>query len=106
MVDCMCNVGRLLYERPNHFIYHCLNWFHKCHFLFPTQASHNIGFAFDTQAGLMVPNVKNVQALAVYEVASEINRLIALGLAGKLGSDDLSGGTFSLSNIGTVSWHN
>lgn len=49
-----------------------------------------------------MPNVKNVQALTVYEVASEINRLIALGTAGKLGSDDLSGGTFSLSNIGTV----
>ncbi|PIK44879.1 putative lipoamide acyltransferase component [Apostichopus japonicus] len=66
------------------------------------KASHNIGFALDTQAGLLVPNVKNVQALTVYEVASEINRLIALGTAGKLGSDDLSGGTFSLSNIGTV----
>lgn len=66
------------------------------------KAAHNIGFAFDTDGGLLVPNVKNVQALTVFEVASEINRLLALGAAGKLGTEDLSGGTFSLSNIGTV----
>ena len=61
-----------------------------------------MGFAFDTPDGLLVPNIKNVQALSVFEVASEMNRLIALGGQGKLGPDDLSGGTFTLSNIGSV----
>jgi len=56
----------------------------------------------DTPAGLIVPNVKNVQTLSVYEIAVELNRLIQLGNAGKLGPADLSGGTFTLSNIGTV----
>jgi len=56
----------------------------------------------DTAAGLIVPNVKSVQTLSVFEVAVELNRLIQLGSAGKLGPADLSGGTFTLSNIGTV----
>ncbi|KAL4236857.1 hypothetical protein ACF0H5_005242 [Mactra antiquata] len=66
------------------------------------KASHNIGLAMDTKDGLLVPNIKNVQSLSIYEIASELNRLHALGLAGKLGTDDLTGGTFSLSNIGSI----
>ncbi|ELT99108.1 hypothetical protein CAPTEDRAFT_20550 [Capitella teleta] len=66
------------------------------------KASHNIGFAMDTPQGLIVPNVKNVQALSVFEVAVEINRLIDLGNQGKLGTNDITGGTFTLSNIGTI----
>ena len=57
----------------------------------------------DTKDGLVVPNVKNVQSLSMLEVAGELNRLMALGEVGKLGTQDLSGGTFTLSNIGTVS---
>ena len=57
----------------------------------------------DTPAGLVVPNVKNVQTLSVFEIAVELSRLIQLGTAGKLGPTDLSAGTFTLSNIGTVS---
>lgn len=58
----------------------------------------------DTQDGLIVPNVKNVQSLSIFELAAELNRLQSLGLAGKLGTSDLSGGTFSLSNIGAVNY--
>lgn len=57
----------------------------------------------DTEQGLLVPNVKNVQACSVFEVASELNRLQNLGSANQLGTNDLTGGTFTLSNIGTVS---
>lgn len=71
-------------------------------YLLQLQASHNIGLAMDTARGLLVPNVKGVQALSVFEIAAELNRLQALGLAGQLGSADLMGGTFSLSNIGSV----
>lgn len=56
----------------------------------------------DTKDGLLVPNVKNVQQLSIMQVANELNRLQQLGKAGKLSTDDLTGGTFSLSNIGAV----
>jgi len=50
-----------------------------------------------------VPNIKNVQTLSVFEIAVELNRLMQLGHAGKLGPADITGGTFTLSNIGSVS---
>lgn len=57
----------------------------------------------DTSQGLLVPNVKNVQLLSIFDIAQELNRLQMLGVAGQLGATDLSGGTFTLSNIGSVS---
>ena len=68
----------------------------------PHEAAHNIGFAMDTPNGLVVPNIKNVQAMSVFEVAADINRLMEAGYAGKLQQSDLTNGTFTLSNIGTV----
>ena len=56
----------------------------------------------DTPDGLVVPNIKNVAQLSILEVASELNRLMQLGANGKLGPADLTGGTFTLSNIGMV----
>ena len=56
----------------------------------------------DTKDGLLVPNIKNVQQLTISQIASELSRLQQLGKAGKLSTDDLTGGTFSLSNIGAV----
>jgi len=66
------------------------------------KAAHNIGIAMDTPAGLVVPTVKRVQTLSVLEVAQELNRLQERGAAGQLSADDLSGITFSLSNIGAI----
>ena len=57
----------------------------------------------DTKQGLLVPNVKNVQSKSVFDIAVDLNRLHQLGLAGKLTAEDLTGGTFTLSNIGSVS---
>ena len=66
------------------------------------KADHNIGVAMDTAHGLLVPNIKKVQLLSVFEIAQELNRLQQLGLAGKLGEAELKGGTFALSNIGSI----
>ncbi|XP_071328926.1 lipoamide acyltransferase component of branched-chain alpha-keto acid dehydrogenase complex, mitochondrial isoform X2 [Trachinotus anak] len=66
------------------------------------KASHNIGLAMDTSQGLLVPNVKNVQLLSVFEIAQELNRLQMLGSVGQLGTGELTGGTFTLSNIGSI----
>jgi 2-oxoisovalerate dehydrogenase E2 component (dihydrolipoyl transacylase) len=66
------------------------------------KAEHNIGIAMDTPRGLLVPNVKRVQDLSILEIAAELNRLQALGAEGKLGQEELSNGTFTLSNIGSI----
>lgn len=60
----------------------------------------------DTEQGLIVPNVKNVQMCSIFEIATELNRLQKLGSVGQLSTTDLTGGTFTLSNIGSVSNRN
>ncbi|XP_045101402.1 lipoamide acyltransferase component of branched-chain alpha-keto acid dehydrogenase complex, mitochondrial-like [Portunus trituberculatus] len=67
------------------------------------KASHNIGLAMDTSEGLVVPNVKGVQGLTLLEVAAELNRLQELGVRGNLTTRDITGGTFTISNIGSIS---
>ncbi|XP_063508643.1 lipoamide acyltransferase component of branched-chain alpha-keto acid dehydrogenase complex, mitochondrial isoform X1 [Pongo pygmaeus] len=66
------------------------------------KASHNIGIAMDTEQGLIVPNVKNVQICSIFDIATELNRLQKLGSVGQLSTTDLTGGTFTLSNIGSI----
>uniref|UniRef100_A0AAV1V5B3 Dihydrolipoamide acetyltransferase component of pyruvate dehydrogenase complex n=1 Tax=Peronospora matthiolae TaxID=2874970 RepID=A0AAV1V5B3_9STRA len=65
-------------------------------------ASHNISVAMDTPTGLIVPNVKNVQMKSIIEIGEDLNRLQRLAVAGKLTPTDLCGGTFSISNIGSI----
>ncbi|KAL1996573.1 hypothetical protein VTN49DRAFT_7438 [Thermomyces lanuginosus] len=66
------------------------------------RSKHNIGVAMDTPQGLIVPNVKNVAARSIADIAEEIARLTALGREGKLTPADLSGGTITVSNIGNI----
>ncbi|KAF6022202.1 hypothetical protein EB796_019492 [Bugula neritina] len=66
------------------------------------KAAHNIGFAMDSPDGLIVPNIKDVQNLSILEIAIELDRIVKLGQQRKLGQDDITGGTFSLSNIGSI----
>ena len=63
---------------------------------------HHVAVAVDTPNGLMIPVVHDAGQLTVLEIAAEIARL-ATGAADRtLGADDMSGGTFTVSNIGAV----
>eukprot|EP01111_Echinosteliopsis_oligospora_P011122 TRINITY_DN3593_c0_g1_i1.p1 TRINITY_DN3593_c0_g1~~TRINITY_DN3593_c0_g1_i1.p1 ORF type:complete len:530 (-),score=175.08 TRINITY_DN3593_c0_g1_i1:52-1641(-) len=63
---------------------------------------HNIGVAMDTPSGLLVPNIKDVQDKSIIEIAQELNRLHKAALNNQLTPADMTGGTFTLSNIGTI----
>lgn len=64
--------------------------------------NHNIGVAMDTPSGLLVPVIKTVNARSIASIAHELQRLSELGAAGKLSSEDLKGGTITVSNIGSI----
>lgn len=66
------------------------------------RSQHNIGVAMDTPSGLLVPVIRNVGAHSILTIAAELSRLQALGMAGKLSPQDMSGGTISVSNIGSI----
>ncbi|GMH51769.1 hypothetical protein TrST_g8704 [Triparma strigata] len=65
--------------------------------------AHNIGLAMDTPRGLVVPNIKSVQTLSVFDIARELGRLQQDGQTGSgIKEADLKGSTFTLSNIGAI----
>ncbi len=63
---------------------------------------HNIGMAVDAKAGLLVPNIKQVQSKSILDLANDIMRLTNDARSGRVASDDLKGGTITISNIGAI----
>jgi pyruvate dehydrogenase E2 component (dihydrolipoamide acetyltransferase) len=62
--------------------------------------TYNIGIAASTDAGLMVPVVKDADKKSLLDVAREIERLGAEAKAGKAKIEDLSGSTFTITSLG------
>ena len=60
----------------------------------------NLGIAAATPRGLMVPNVKDAQTLGLRDLAAALGSLAQTARAGKTTPADLTGGTFSISNVG------
>ena len=61
----------------------------------------HLGIAVDTERGLMVPVIKNAGDLNIGGLARKIADLAARTRAGQVSPDDLSGGTFTLTNTGS-----
>ena len=62
----------------------------------------NIGLAVDTERGLVVPVVKDADKKSVRDIAAEVVALAEKARAGKLGLDDMRGGTFTITNLGGI----
>jgi 2-oxoglutarate dehydrogenase E2 component (dihydrolipoamide succinyltransferase) len=63
----------------------------------------NVGLAVSLgDGGLIVPVVKKADSLGLIETAKRIDDLAEAARAGKLGNDDVKGGTFTLTNYGTT----
>ena len=65
-------------------------------------SAHNIGMAVDSKVGLLVPNIKNVQALSILELAQEISALTDSARSGRVSPETLKGGTITISNVGAI----
>eukprot|EP00347_Sterkiella_histriomuscorum_P002343 403368518 len=66
----------------------------------------NMSVAVQTEHGLMVPVVTNTNLKGLEEIASEIKDLAARARENKLKPDEISGGTFTISNLGMFGVHN
>jgi len=62
----------------------------------------HLGFAADTDNGLMVPVIRDADKKDVYEIAQELGELSALAREGKLKADQLQGACFTISSLGGI----
>jgi pyruvate dehydrogenase E2 component (dihydrolipoamide acetyltransferase) len=62
----------------------------------------NLGIAMDTDNGLIVPVVKNVDSKSILQIAAELAELAERTRAGKVKPDELKGSTFSITNAGNI----
>ncbi|MCD8508545.1 MAG: 2-oxo acid dehydrogenase subunit E2 [Bacillus sp. (in: Bacteria)] len=61
---------------------------------------YHIGIATDTKDGLLVPVIKHADKKSIFQLAKEINELARLAREGKLRPEQLTGSTFTISNVG------
>ena len=60
----------------------------------------DISIAVSGPKGLMVPVIRNAEAMQLHEIEAEVMRLATKARDGKLGIDEMTGGTFTISNGG------
>lgn len=60
----------------------------------------NLGFAADTERGLLVPVIHSADKLDLVGLAAELERLASAARDGSIKADELTGGTFTVSNYG------
>ena len=63
---------------------------------------HHLGFAADTENGLMVPVIRDADKMDVYELATALGELSLKAREGKLKADELQGGSFTVSSLGGI----
>jgi pyruvate dehydrogenase E2 component (dihydrolipoamide acetyltransferase) len=67
---------------------------------FVTRGEINIGIAIDVPEGLVVPNIKNANLKSIEKIAAELEELGNRARNNVLTADEITGGTFTISNLG------
>ena len=62
----------------------------------------NLGVAVDTERGLLVPVIRDVDKKGIIQLARELGDIAEKARARKLGPEDMQGGNFSVSNLGGI----
>ncbi len=62
----------------------------------------NVGIAVDTDRGLVVPSLRNVDKLAIPNIARELGKMAENVRGNNFKIEDLRGGTFTISNLGAI----
>jgi pyruvate/2-oxoglutarate dehydrogenase complex dihydrolipoamide acyltransferase (E2) component len=65
------------------------------------KGSYHVGIATDTERGLMVPVVRDVDGKGLVQLAGEIAQVVEAARTGRAGPDQLTGSTITVSNVGT-----
>jgi 2-oxoisovalerate dehydrogenase E2 component (dihydrolipoyl transacylase) len=63
---------------------------------------HHIGVAVDTPEGLIVPVIRNVEQKSILTIHKEVKELTEKALKDQLTMKDITGGTFTISNVGPL----
>lgn len=63
---------------------------------------YNIGIAVDTDRGLLVPVIKDADRKSLTEISREIKNTVDEARSGQIGVSQLKGGTFTVTNIGSI----
>ncbi|MBQ6852527.1 MAG: 2-oxo acid dehydrogenase subunit E2 [Oscillospiraceae bacterium] len=62
----------------------------------------NLGVAVDTPRGLMVPTIRHADEMSLLEISKAVKELAAECRGGAISPDKLSGGSFTVSNLGSM----
>jgi pyruvate dehydrogenase E2 component (dihydrolipoamide acetyltransferase) len=62
----------------------------------------NIGIAVDTERGLLVPVLRDVDTKSITQISSELAQLAEKARTGKLTMDEMSGGCITITNLGGI----
>ena len=63
---------------------------------------YNIGIAVDTEKGLVVPVIKNVDRLNIFELAEKTSEIAQKARNGELTMEDMKDGTFTITSYGSI----
>lgn len=63
---------------------------------------YHIGFAADTDQGLVVPVIRNADQQSLFQIAKELQDLANKARNGNISTDDMTGGTATISNVGSA----